>query len=306
MDEGSGTDKAKAPPAARRLRLVRWLLPVASLVVIVLLALNEGQEVLEQIRTADFAVSNAVGSVSIPTLTAAFIDRFKSCHYAYLVLCEEPGCLEYAAARSPSAPDAGSSARDLFAGSTGMTLQDIARELDAPPPGSCIRREPSNCGYLCDPAAYSDRNRPNAFLAGVQLLPEIPDALLHVLKTRFAAAVALPVAPKPIVDLVFMVVFIAATLLIMVAILVASDLNLLTRAYLFTGSVVVAPLVVSGLLWLLQLFFLWVAGAIGLVLQGLILAGSIPTALAVTLNAIHLNKSLYESAKELWETVRPL
>lgn len=275
MTLGGPSRGAHGPRGRGALR--RWLWPLALFLTMLVPIVAEHEEVFGRIKAADEAAASAIGAVSIGGLADAFMQRFQSCTYANLVVCEPRSaanaCLEYA-----PRPALGGISEAMLAGA-GI--------------GPLCKRWAEACDIvlLC-PGTLEGPAMVLAPIAGLQILPRLPDAILFVLGERFAGGDA--------VGAVLMAIFVALSLLgILGAIFASGERNPLKWAFMAAASVVLAPLLVSLAFGAVQLALLALTGLVGLALQALLLAAGLPALLLLWLKTGHDAHGLIQGARAI-------
>jgi hypothetical protein len=177
MGQTSPTEEAAKSPQPARKRA--WLGPLLTFLVLLVAFLTNHQKALDTLKQIDAAAAGAIGSLSIEQFAAEFTDRFASCDYAYLVICEpkpKPACASYQPAR---------------------TCYRYDQNLE------CTLEVPTFVAPLC-----VDVSQPVESVMPKQLdiLLHLPDAVLHVLWQRLQLG---------IVPFVLMFAFVVANLMIM-------------------------------------------------------------------------------------------
>src|SRR5258708_32277768 len=85
----ASADNQPSPDAAKPTsRRPHWIWAAIYLVTIIVVAISEGKDIIRAISDADAAAGKFVDSISIYSLSEAFVDRFNACEYRYFVVCE--------------------------------------------------------------------------------------------------------------------------------------------------------------------------------------------------------------------------
>jgi hypothetical protein len=77
----------QAPKSEKGTRRGHFIWASLYLVVVILVSIYEGRETVENLRDGDLALARAISTVSIDSLSGAFLDRLEACDYRYLVVC---------------------------------------------------------------------------------------------------------------------------------------------------------------------------------------------------------------------------
>ena len=255
----------------------RWILPFLLFATTLVLIASEHKEVFSRIKAADEAAASAIGSVSIAGLSDAFMKRFESCTYSNLVVCEpraaNSGCVEFA-----SRPAMGGLS-DAMLASAGF--------------GPICKRWAEACDIvlLC-PGTTEGPAILLAPIAGLQILPRLPDAIFAVLEERLTGGDTF--------GFLLMVLFVALSLFGIVGTIFGSgETNPLKWTFVAAASVVLSPLLVSLAFGAVQLALLALTGLVGLMLQALILAAGLLALLLFWLKTGHDAHGVIESARAI-------
>ncbi|MEW6437766.1 MAG: hypothetical protein AB1508_11450 [Pseudomonadota bacterium] len=145
---------------------------------------------------------------------------------------------------------------------------------------------------VCDVFCGEEGGLPVLAWDGLKILPRLPDAIWHVLKTRFELG--------QFAEFVLTLIFVGLCVFGWIGALSdRSEYGTLGSIFVFLISITFVPLVISLAFWTIQEALLLLSSAIGLTLQALLLIAVVPG-----LAALSVGSALVEAGKKIFEFVR--
>jgi hypothetical protein len=144
----------------------------------------------------------------------------------------------------------------------------------------------------CDVFCGEEGGLPVLAWDGLKILPRLPDAIWHVLTTRFEQ--------RQFTEFILTLIFVGLCVFGWIGALSdRSEYGLLGTILVFLVSITFVPLLISLAFWAVQEVLVMLTSAVGLALQALLLIAIIPG-----LAALSIGSALVEAGKRIFEFVR--